>query len=63
VTEWFDEGRATFQTADVSKVWTAAGMTRQWAQNRLRKLEADGVLGYSDAERCFTLLDRPHILA
>lgn len=63
VTEWFDEGRETFQTADVSKVWTAAGRTRQWAQNRLRELKPDGVLGYNDAEQCFTVLDRPHIMA
>lgn len=56
---WFDEGRETFQTGDVSKVWASAGFTRQWAQNHLRKLRALDVLGYDDKDQCFVLHRKP----
>lgn len=56
---WFDEGRESFATADLSPIWSGAGMTRQWAQSRLKALRGLGVLGYDDDTQRHTLLRRP----
>ncbi len=56
---WFDEGRDSFATADLSPIWSGAGMTRQWAQSRLKALRGLGVLGYDDDTQRHTLLRRP----
>lgn len=56
---WIDEGRQDFTTKDLRPIWEQAGMTRAWCQGFLRKLRAEGVIGYDDAEQRNTLLQRP----
>ena len=58
INTWLTEGREDFQTADLTDIWTGAGLTRQWAQNQIRKLRADGVLGYDDEAQRHILLRR-----
>lgn len=58
---WIDEGRQDFTTKDMRPIWEQAGMTRAWCQGFLRKLRADGVIGYDDTEQRNTLLQRPEV--
>jgi hypothetical protein len=59
ITAWQAEGREDFTTADLADLWAGAGLTRQWAQNQIRKLRADGVLGYDDETQRHTLTGQP----
>lgn len=62
IATWTDEGKTTFSTADLSPIWTGAGMTRQWAQSQLRKLRQLGVIGYEEDTQRHTLLRSPALV-
>jgi hypothetical protein len=59
IAAWAAEGREDFTTADLSEVWTGAGLSRQWAQNQIRRLREQGVLGYDDDAQRHLLLAVP----
>ncbi|MFI0367570.1 hypothetical protein ACH35V_06795 [Actinomadura sp. 1N219] len=59
IAAWHAEGRADFTTADLSEIWTSAGLSRQWAQNQIRRLREHGVLGYDDDAQRHLLLAVP----
>lgn len=59
IASWATEGREDFTTADLSPIWTGAGLSRQWAQNQIRRLREQGVLGYDDDAQRHLLLAVP----
>jgi hypothetical protein len=61
IAEWADQGRQHFATKDLAPTWISAGMTRQWAQNHVRKLVADGVLDRDDEHARYTIVRRPEL--
>ena len=58
IEDWAGAGREYFATKDLAPVWLRAGMTRQWAQNHVRKMIEDGVLDRDDNGR-YLILRRP----
>lgn len=56
ITAWLAEGREDFTTADLSDLWTGAGLSRSWARKQLGKLKDDGVLDYDDETQRHILL-------
>ncbi|MCP2343389.1 hypothetical protein [Actinomadura rupiterrae] len=48
IAQWQNQGVTDFTTADLSDIWTNAGLSRAWAQKWIRKLRDDGVLGFDD---------------
>jgi hypothetical protein len=61
IARWADQGRAHFATRDLAPTWIGAGMTRQWAQNHIRRLVADGVLDRDDDNARYVILRRPDL--
>ncbi|WP_395108669.1 hypothetical protein [Actinomadura sp. SCN-SB] len=57
--EWLDEGRQDFTTADLSDLWTAAGLSRSWARKQIGQLREEGVLAYDDTTQRHLLISRP----
>jgi hypothetical protein len=55
INDWAGEGREHFTTKDLAPVWMRAGMTRQWAQNHVRKLMDERVLERDDEGRYLIL--------
>jgi hypothetical protein len=59
ITAWQRQGVEDFATGDLRDLWADAGLTRQWAQNQLRKLRTAGVIGYDDTTQRHLILDTP----
>jgi hypothetical protein len=61
IADWAAQGRQHFATKDLAPTWIGAGMTRQWAQNHLRRLVADGVLDRDDQNARYVIVRSPQL--
>jgi hypothetical protein len=59
ISAWLAEGRQDFTTADLTDLWTAAGLSRSWTQKQIGQLRQDGVLGYDDNTQRHLLIAHP----